>query len=227
MPQIKLPETDQPGFCDLIGSFKTFGHPGNDRAARKPVESSQLMSDSVGGFATATALAFIFTVGSLEERFALPLDPMPTDPWGYLSPLLRKTDRALNLVHTQAEIFVYPGFLYWWLPPVSEISGDRQSYNIYWAWRAGRGFMLTWRRLRAFVPDSFSHSFPSLMHSAWPGAAILSLASDTVRIETQLRPEGVCRVFDQHYLYFCGSVVSCSVLEKPGEPAQLPAEGGN
>src|SRR6266576_219139 len=148
---------------------------------------------------------------ALWQRFSLPLDPI-VDPdfWGYLSPALRKLTGS-EFGHTQGRNFLYPGFLYLLL----RASGDFRAIAIVQhllGLAAGGVLLLTWRRLRAFVPDSLVN--PSL-HDAFglAGAAIYLLASDTVRIETQLRPEGVCAFLISINLYFAVQFVSCSVLE--------------
>ena len=77
---------------------------------------------------------------------------------------------------------------------------------------AGGVLLLTWRRLRAFVPDSLVN--PSLYDAfGLAGTAIYLLASDTIRIETQLRPEGVCAFLISINLYFAVQFISCSFLE--------------
>jgi len=72
--------------------------------------------------------------------------------------------------------------------------------------------LLTWRRLRAFVPDSLVN--PSL-HDALglAGAAIYLLASDTIQTETQLRREGVCAFLISINLYFTIQFVCCGFVE--------------
>jgi hypothetical protein len=127
---------------------------------------------------------------ALWQRFSLPLDPI-VDPdfWGYLSPALRKLTGS-EFGHTQGRNFVYPGFLYLLLRYFGDfraISIGQHSLGI----AAGGLFLLTWQRLRIFVPKSLVN--PSL-HAVLglAGAAIYLLASDTIRVETQLRPEAIC-----------------------------------
>ena len=155
-------------------------------------------------------VAFIFA-WAVWQRFKLPLSPIADpDTWGYLSPALRKLTGA-EFGHTQSRNFLYPGFLYL----VLRCFGDFRAIGVVQhllGLAAGGLFLLTWRRLRAFVPDSLVN--PSL-HDAFglAGAAIYLLASDTIRIETQLRPEGVCAFLISINLYFAVQFVSCSFLE--------------
>jgi hypothetical protein len=157
-----------------------------------------------------TAIAFIFA-WAVWQRFALPLDPIAdADTWGYLSPALRKLTGA-EFGHTPGRNFLYPAFLYL----VLRCFGDFRAIAIIQhllGLAAGGLFLLTWRRLRAFVPDSLVN--PSL-HDALglAGTAIYLLANDTTRIETQLRPEGVCAFLISINLYFAVQFISCSFLE--------------
>ncbi len=157
-----------------------------------------------------SALAFIF-VWAAWQRFTLPLDPIADpDTWGYLSPALRKLT-GVEFGHTQGRNFLYPGFLYL----VLRCFGDFRAIAIVQhllGMAAGGVFLLTWRRLRAFVPKSLVN--PSL-HDALglAGAAIYLLASETTRIEMQLRPEGVCAFLISINLYFAVRFIACAFLE--------------
>jgi hypothetical protein len=155
-------------------------------------------------------VAFIFA-WAVWQRFKLPLSPIADpDTWGYLSPALRKLTGA-EFGHTQSRNFLYPGFLYL----VLRCFGDFRAIGVVQhllGLAAGGLFLLTWRRLRVFVPDSLVN--PSL-HDAFglAGTAIYLLTSDTIRIETQLRPEGVCAFLISINLYFAVQFISCSFLE--------------
>ena len=155
-------------------------------------------------------VAFIFA-WAVWRRFKLPLDPIADpDTWGYLSPALRKLTGA-EFGHSQGRNFLYPGFLYL----VLRCFGDFRAIGVVQhllGLAAGGLFLLTWRRLRVFVPDSLVN--PSL-HDAFglAGTAIYLLASDTNRTETQLRPEGVCAFLISINLYFAVQFISCSFLE--------------
>jgi hypothetical protein len=155
-------------------------------------------------------VAFIFA-WAVWQRFKLPLNPIADpDTWGYLSPALRKLTGA-EFGHSQSRNFLYPGFLYL----VLRCFGDFRAIGVVQhllGLAAGGLFLLTWRRVRAFVSDSLVN--PSL-HDAFglAGAAIYLLASDTIQTETQLRPEGVCAFLISINLYFAVQFVSCSFLE--------------
>jgi hypothetical protein len=173
-------------------------------------QSSRLRTGSLWPVCYWTALAFVFA-WAIWQRFALPLTPIADpDTWGYLSPALRKLTGA-EFGHTQNRNFLYPGFLYL----VLRYFGDFRAVAIVQhllGVAAGGVLLLTWRRLRAFVPDSLVN--PSL-HDALglAGAAIYLLASDTIQTETQLRPEGVCAFLISTNLYFAVQFISYSFLE--------------
>lgn len=173
-------------------------------------QSSRLRKDSLWRVCYWTALALVFA-WAVWQRFALPLTPIADpDTWGYLSPALRKMTGA-QFGHTQGRNFLYPGFLYL----VLRCFGDFRAIAIVQhllGVTAGGVLLLTWRRLRVFVPDSLVS--PPL-HDALglAGAAIYLLASDTTWTETQLRPEGVCAFLISINLYFAVQFISRSFLE--------------
>ena len=155
-------------------------------------------------------VAFIFA-WAVWQRFKLPLDPIADpDTWGYLSPALRKLTGA-EFGHSQGRNFLYPGFLYLVLRGFGDFRAIGVVQHLL-GLAAGGLFLLTWRRLRVFVPDSLVN--PSL-HDAFglAGTAIYLLASDTNRTETQLRPEGICAFLISINLYFAVQFISCSFLE--------------
>ena len=155
------------------------------------------------------ALVLIFA-WAIWKRFSLPLDPIADpDTWGYLSPALRKLTGA-EFGHTHGRNFLYPSFLYM----VLRRFGDFPAIGIVQhlaGLAAGGLFLLTWRRLRAFVPNSLVN--PSF-HNAFglAGAAIYLFASDTIRTETQLRPESVCAFLVGVNLYFTIQFVYCGFV---------------
>jgi hypothetical protein len=173
-------------------------------------QSFRLGKDLLWPICYWATVAFIFA-WAVWRRFKLPLNPIADpDTWGYLSPALRKLTGA-EFGHSQGRNFLYPGFLYL----VLRCFGDFRAIAIVQhllGVAAGGVLLLTWRRLRAFVPDSLVN--PSL-HDALglAGAAIYLLASDTIQTETQLRPEGVCAFLISTNLYFAVQFISCSFLE--------------
>ena len=174
-------------------------------------QSSRLRTNSFWRICYWIALVFVFA-WAVWQRFTLPLDPIADpDTWGYLSPALRKLTGA-EFGHSQARNFLYPGFLYF----VLRCFGDFRAITIVQhllGLAAGGFFLLTWGRLRAFVPKSLVN--PSL-HDVLGlgGAAIYLFASDTTRTETQLRPEAVCAFLISVNLYFTAQFVYYSFFEQ-------------
>jgi hypothetical protein len=135
------------------------------------------------------ALAAIFS-GAAWLRFALPLDPLADpDTWGYLSPALRKLTGA-EFGHTYGRNFVYPGFVFLILRTFGDFRAITLLQHLL-GLAAGGLLLLTWRRARVFVAN------PRLRHDVYDAfgliaAAIFLFAGETIHLEMQLRPEGVC-----------------------------------
>jgi len=162
-------------------------------------------------------LGLIFA-GAAWQRFSRPLDPIADpDTWGYLSPALRKLTGA-EFGHTNGRNFLYPGFLYLVLAAFADFRAIGVVQHLL-GLATGGIFLVTWRRVRVFVPKSLlnpaTHYLIGLI-----GAAIYLLATDTTQIETQLRPEAVCGFFISLNLYFASQFVAFSFL-KPRRPAAL------
>jgi hypothetical protein len=144
-------------------------------------------------------------------RFALPLDPIADpDTWGYLSPALRKLTGA-EFGHTNGRNFIYPGFLYLLLGVFRDFRAITIAQHFF-GLLAGGILVLTWRRARVFAPN------PRVGHAVQAGlgllaAAILLLASEPIRFETQLRPEGVCAFLISVNLYVVVQFTACYFIE--------------
>jgi hypothetical protein len=145
------------------------------------------------------------------QRFALPPDPIiDPDTWGYLAPALRKLIGA-EFGHTSGRNFIYPGFVFLLL----RVFGDFRAITIaqhFLGLLAGGILLLTWRRARVFVSDSRVHP---AVHDGLGllAAAIFLLASESMRFETQLRPEGVCAFLISVNLYVVIQFTACFFVE--------------
>src|SRR5437773_11716165 len=145
------------------------------------------------------------------QRFGLPLDPfIDPDTWGYIAPALRKLIGA-EFGHTSGRNFVYPGFVFLLL----RVFGDFRAITIaqhFLGLAAGGILLLTWRRARVFVatPRIGRAAFETLGLMA---AAIFLLASEPIRFETQLRPEGVCACLISVNLYVIVQFTACFFVE--------------
>jgi hypothetical protein len=154
------------------------------------------------------ALLFAFAAW---QRFSLPLEPIADpDTWGYLAPALRKLIGA-EFGHTNGRNFIYPGFLFLLL----RAFGDFRAITIaqhFLGLLAGGMLLLTWRRARVFVPDP---RVGRVVHAALGllAAAIFLLASEPIRFEAQLRPEGVCAFLISVNLYVVIQFMACFFVE--------------
>ena len=136
------------------------------------------------------------------------------DTWGYLRPALSKLIGA-GFIHGGRN-FVYPGFLFLLL----RVAGDFRVITItqhLLGLIAGGVLLLTWRRLRVFVPSS---RLSRLLHD-WVGligVAIFLVAGEPIRAEMQLRPEAVCAFLLSLNLYFAIGFIARTFVE-PRRPA--------
>jgi hypothetical protein len=146
------------------------------------------------------------------QRFSLPLDPIADpDTWGYLSPALGKLTGA-EFDHTNGRNFIYPGLVFLLL----RVFGDFRAITIaqhLLGLLAGGIFLLTWRRVRVFVPSP-RIGWAAFDALGFVAAAIYLLASDPTRFEMQLRPEGVCAFLIGINLYAVVQYVAFAFLEK-------------
>jgi hypothetical protein len=123
------------------------------------------------------------------RRFSVPLEPIADpDTWGYLLPALGRL-AGPGFTHAGRN-FVYPGFLYLLL----RLAGDFRAIVVaqhVLGLGAGALMLGTWLRVRQLArPPALSET----VH-CWIGlvpVAIYLFAADTVRVEMQIRPEGVC-----------------------------------
>jgi hypothetical protein len=148
------------------------------------------------------------------QRFGLPLEPIADpDTWGYLSPALRKLIGA-EFGHTDGRNFIYPGFVFLLL----RVFGDFRAITIaqhFLGLLAGVILLLTWRRARVFVAN------PRVDRAGYDGlgllaAAIFLLASEPVRFETQLRPEGVSAFLISVSVYLVIQFIACFFVDGRG-----------
>ncbi len=158
-----------------------------------------------------SALVFIF-IWATWQRFRLPLDPIadPDLSW-YLVPALEKiVGDAFNPM-PYGHNFFYPGFVYLMLRAFGDFRAITVAQHIL-GLLAGGMLLLIWRRARVFVPDS--RVGPTL-HDALGlfAAAIFLLASEPMRFEMRLRPEGLCAFLFSVNLFFVTQFAACYFIE--------------
>ncbi len=185
---------------------------GSDWASLKRCEKSLRGSlfTKVGQFAYWIAVAVIFAWAAWL-RFRLPLDPIAVpDTWGYLSPALRKLIGA-EFGHTYGRNFIYPGFVYLLL----RVFGDFRAITVtqhLLGLIAGGMLLLTWRRIRDFIPSAHLprpiHRYLGLL-----AAAIYMFSREPLCFEMDIRPEGICGFLIAINLYFIIQFTACCFLE--------------
>jgi hypothetical protein len=164
----------------------------------------------VGEFAYWTAAAIIFAWAAWL-RFRLPLAPIAvSDTWGYLSPALRKLI-GTDFGHTYGRNFIYPGFVYL----VLRVFGDFRAITVIQhllGLLAGGVLLLTWRRIRDFIPNAhlsyLTHRSLGLL-----AAAIYLFSREPLCFEMDIRPEGICGFLISMNLYFVTQFAACCFLE--------------
>ena len=147
------------------------------------------------------------------QRFALPLDPIADPDLGwYLGPALNKIGSGGFSPMPYGHNFIYPGFVYLLLRAFGDfraITVAQHSLGLL----AGGMLLLTWRRVRVFVPS------PRVDRNIYDAlgllaAAIFLLASESIHFEMQLRPEGVCAFLFSINLFFVTQFTACCFVER-------------
>lgn len=152
------------------------------------------------------------------QRFSLPLDPVADpDTWGYLESALQKLTGS-GFVH-HGRNFIYPGFLFFLLRLFSDFRAITIAQHLL-GLAAGGLLLMIWRRAHAFVAaprlKAWSHNALGLVV-----VAIFLVAGDPVRVEMQIRPEGVCAFFLSLNLWFAVQFIAGTFAEKKPPSARL------
>ncbi|HVF71911.1 MAG TPA: hypothetical protein VM940_09915 [Chthoniobacterales bacterium] len=148
------------------------------------------------------------------QRFSLPFHPIADpDTWGYLAPALRKL-LGFDFGHTYGRNFVYPGFVYLLLRGFGDFRAVVVAQHLL-GLAAGGMLLLTWRRVSLFVRDS---RLSSAGHDGLglAAATIFLLAGEPIRLEMQLRPEGICAFVISLNLYCAIQFMIACFVEKRG-----------
>lgn len=152
------------------------------------------------------------------QRFSLPLDPVADpDTWGYLLPALQKLTGS-GFGH-QGRNFIYPGFLFFLLRLSSDFRAITIAQHLL-GLAAGGLLLMTWRRAHAFVAaprlKACSHNALGLV-----AVAIFLVAGDPIRVEMQIRPEGVCAFVLSLNLWLAVQFIAGTFVEKKPPSARL------
>jgi hypothetical protein len=159
--------------------------------------SGHPLATKVGQFAYWSAIVVIFAWAAWL-RFRLPLDPIAVP--SYVLPALRKLIGAeFGHVHLGGTI-IYPGFVYL----LVRAFGDFRAITVtqhFLGLLAGGVFLLTWRRIRDFIPSArLPHSIHCCLGLV--AAAIYLFSREPLCFEMSIRPEGICGFLIAINLYF-------------------------
>ncbi|PYJ87959.1 MAG: hypothetical protein DME70_05360, partial [Verrucomicrobia bacterium] len=122
-------------------------------------------------------------------RIRAPFEPMAdSDAWGYLSPAVSKLTGGA-FTHAGRN-FVYPGFLCLLLRGAGNFRAIAAVQH-FLGLGAGALMLATWLRVRELISKP---ALPLSVHRylGLLPVAIYLWAADTVRLELQIRPEGIC-----------------------------------
>jgi len=154
------------------------------------------------------AVVIIFALAALL-RFRLPLDPIILP--NYLLPALKKlVGPEFGQIHF-ARTIIYPGFVYLLMRVFGDFRAITVAQNLL-GLSAGAVFLLTWRRIRDFIPN------PRLPYSIYRWLGLLAVAvylfsREPVYFERDIRPEGICGFLISINLYLVIQFAAYCFLE--------------
>jgi hypothetical protein len=159
--------------------------------------SGQPLVTKVGHFAYWSALVFIFAWAAWL-RFRLPLDPIAVPD--YVMPALRKlTGAEFGGIHLGRTI-IYPGFVYLLVRAFGDFRAITVTQHLL-GMLAGGVFLLTWRRIRDFIPSA-RLPYPIYRCLGLFAVAIYMFSGEPLYFEMSIRPEGICGFLISINLYF-------------------------
>jgi hypothetical protein len=171
--------------------------------------SGRRLRTNVGQLAYWSAVAVIFAWAAWL-RFDLPLDPIVVP--NYVTPALKKlAGGEFGQIHLERTV-IYPGFVYL----LVRIFGDFRAITIaqnLLGLSAGAVFLLTWKRIRDFIPRS---KLPYSIYR-WFGllaAAVYLLSGGPLLFERDIRPEGIGGFLVSINLYLVIQFSACCFLER-------------
>lgn len=181
-------------FAGLIQRSNSSGHP---------------LRTKVGQLAYWGAVAVIFAWAAWL-RFRLPLDPIVVP--NYVSPALKKlASGEFGQIHLDRTI-IYPGFVYFLVRIFGDFRAITIAQNLI-GLSAGAVFLLTWKRIRDFIPRS---KLPYSIYR-WFGllaVAVYLLSGQPLLFERDIRPEGIGGFLVSINLYLVIQFSACCFLER-------------
>ncbi|MFZ3374954.1 MAG: hypothetical protein WA183_05325 [Chthoniobacterales bacterium] len=184
---------------------------GSDLAGFEPCgkSSGRPPATKIGQLAYWSAVALIFGWAAWL-RFRLPLDPIALS--NYLLPALSKLSGAeFGQIHLGRTI-IYPGFLYLLVRVFGDFRAITITQNLL-GLLAGGMLLLTWRRIRDFIPSA------RLPHPIYHCLGLLAVAiymfsREPLLFERDTRPEGICGFLISINLYVVIEFTACCFLER-------------
>ena len=171
--------------------------------------SGRPLRTKVGQLAYWSAVAVIFAWAAWL-RFRLPLDPIVVP--NYVTPALKKlAGGEFGQIHLERTI-IYPGFVYL----LVRIFGDFRAITIaqnLLGLSAGIVFLLTWRRIRDFIPRP-ELPYPIYRWLGLLAAAVYLFSGGPLLFERDIRPEGICGFLISINLYVVIQFAACCFLER-------------
>jgi hypothetical protein len=162
----------------------------------------------VGHFAYWSVLVVIFA-WAVWLRFRLPLDPIAVP--AYVMPALGKlTGAEFGDIHAGRTI-IYPGFVYLLVRAFGDFRAITVTQHLL-GLLAGGVFLLTWRRIRDFIPSA---RLPDSVYRCLGlfAVAIYMFSTEPLYFEMNIRPEGICGFLISINLYFVIQFAACCFLE--------------
>jgi hypothetical protein len=184
----------------MDSDFASLKRSNNSSGRSLPVKAGELVYWS--------AVAAIFT-GAAWLRFRLPLDPIVVP--NYLLPALRKLGGAEFGQIGLGRTIIYPGFVYVLLRLFGDFRAITITQNLL-GLLAGGVLLLTWRRIRDFIPNPHL-PYPIHRYLGLVAAAIYLLSREPLLFERDIRPEGICGFLISINLYFIIQFAACYFLE--------------
>ena len=171
--------------------------------------SGRPLRTKVGQLVYWSAVAVIFAWAAWL-RFRLPLDPIVVP--NYVTPALKKlAGGEFGQIHLERTI-IYPGFVYL----LVRIFGDFRAITItqnLLGLSAGIVFLLTWRRIRDFIPRP-ELPYPIYRWLGLLAAAVYLFSGGPLLFERDIRPEGICGFLISINLYVVIQFAACCFLER-------------
>jgi hypothetical protein len=175
---------------------------------RSSKSSGRSLPTKVGQFMYWSSVAAIFAWAAWL-RFRLPLDPIAV--LDYLLPALRKLIVAKFGHILLGRTIIYPGFVYL----VLRVFGDFRAITVIQhllGLFAGGMLLLTWRRIRDFIPSAHL-PYPIHRYLGLLAAAIYMFSREPLCFEMSIRPEGICGFLISINLYFVIQFTASCFLE--------------